>query len=316
MTVVKEACVDNIQDAINAFKKGADRIEFCSNLDEDGLTPSNYDLISLKKSISIPVRVMVRPHSNSFNYNDDDLIQMKETIDFCKNQKFDGVVFGCLDDNNELDLNKIKYLADYAKPLNVIIHKAIDLTSSPVKSLMKLFELEQDHDLAIIGVMGPKSNQLLTRLFSDNSAIDALPYYHSGVFQSNNLSVRANRLSYVGERGYELYVAKTQARSLWQQLMSEGADLQITPAGFHAMNACRMEKGYRHWGHDIYDHITPLQAGLGFAVAKDKTDFIGHAALADQQGVQTRRLVHLAIEGSDAPFMIHDEPVYLSLIHI
>ena len=142
MTVVKEACVDNIQDAINAFKKGADRIEFCSNLDEDGLTPSNYDLISLKKSISVPVRVMVRPHSNSFNYNDDDLIQMKETIDFCKNQKFDGVVFGCLDDNNELDLNKIKYLADFAKPLNVIIHKAIDLTSSPVNSLKTLLEID------------------------------------------------------------------------------------------------------------------------------------------------------------------------------
>ena len=142
MTVVKEACVDNIQDAITAFKKGADRIEFCSNLDEDGLTPSNYDLISLKKSISIPVRVMVRPHSNSFNYNDNDLIQMKETIEFCKNQKFDGVVFGCLDDDNELDLNKIKYLADFAKPLNVIIHKAIDLTSSPLNSLKKLLEID------------------------------------------------------------------------------------------------------------------------------------------------------------------------------
>ena len=142
MTVVKEACVDNIQDAINAFKKGADRIEFCSNLDEDGLTPSNYDLISLKKNISIPVRIMVRPHSNSFNYNDDDLIQMKETIEFCKNQKFDGVVFGCLDDDNELDLNKIEYLADFAKPLNVIIHKAIDLTPSPVNSLMNLLEID------------------------------------------------------------------------------------------------------------------------------------------------------------------------------
>ena len=142
MTVVKEACVDNIQDAINAFKKGADRIEFCSNLDEDGLTPSNYDLISLKKSISIPLRVMVRPHSNSFNYNDDDLIQMKETIEFCKNQKFDGVVFGCLDDDNELDLTKIKYLADFAKPLNVIVHKAIDLTSSPLNSLKKLLEID------------------------------------------------------------------------------------------------------------------------------------------------------------------------------
>ena len=141
MNVVKEACVDNIHDAINAFKKGADRIEFCSNLEEDGLTPSNDDLIYLKKSISIPLRVMVRPHSNSFNYNDDDLTQMKETIEFCKNQKFDGVVFGCLDDNNELDLNKIKYLADFAKPLNVIIHKAIDLTSSPVNSLKKLLEI-------------------------------------------------------------------------------------------------------------------------------------------------------------------------------
>ena len=142
MTVVKEACVDNIQDAIIAFKKGADRIEFCSNLDEDGLTPSNYDLISLKKSISIPVRIMVRPHSNSFNYNDDDLIKMKETIKFCKNQKFDGVVFGCLDEDNELDLNKIKYLADFSKPLNVIIHKAIDLTSSPLNSLKKLLDID------------------------------------------------------------------------------------------------------------------------------------------------------------------------------
>ena len=141
MNVVKEACADNIQDAINAFKKGADRIEFCSNLEEDGLTPSNDDLIYLKKSISIPLRVMVRPHSNSFNYNDDDLTQMKETIEFCKNQKFDGVVFGCLDDNNELHLNKIKYLADFAKPLNVIIHKAVDLTSSPVNSLKKLLEI-------------------------------------------------------------------------------------------------------------------------------------------------------------------------------
>ncbi len=142
MNVVKEACADNIQDAINAFKKGADRIEFCSNLEEDGLTPSNDDLIYLKKSISIPLRVMVRPHSNSFNYNNDDLTQMKETIEFCKNQKFDGVVFGCLDDDNELDLNKIKYLADFAKPLNVIIHKAIDLTSSPLNSLKKLLEID------------------------------------------------------------------------------------------------------------------------------------------------------------------------------
>ncbi len=142
MGVVKEVCVDNIKDAINAFQKGADRIEFCSNLDEDGLTPSFDDLIYLKKNISIPVRVMVRPHSNSFNYSHDDLIRMKETIEFCKNEKFDGVVFGCLYENDELDLNKIMYLADFAKPLNVIIHKAIDLTSSPINSLKKLLVID------------------------------------------------------------------------------------------------------------------------------------------------------------------------------
>jgi 4-methylaminobutanoate oxidase (formaldehyde-forming) len=92
--------------------------------------------------------------------------------------------------------------------------------------------------------------------------------------------------------------------------MAKGADLGATPAGFHAMNACRMEKGYRHWGHDIYDHITPPQAGLNFAVAKDKDGFMGKEALEKQQGPLHRRLVHLAITSSDAPFMIHDEPVY------
>ena len=76
------------------------------------------------------------------------------------------------------------------------------------------------------------------------------------------------------------------------------------------MNACRMEKGYRHCGHDIYDHITPLQAGLSFAVAKDKSNFIGHQALRQQQGAQSRRLGHVAINSANAPFMIHDEPIY------
>ena len=170
--------------------------------------------------------------------------------------------------------------------------------------------VRQDQDIAIIGVMGPKSTELLTRVLSGSPAIDALPYYRSGQFQYDATKVRANRLSYVGERGYELYLHRDEAVAMWQQLMHKGADLGITPAGFHAMNACRMEKGYRHWGHDIYDHITPAQAGLNFAVAKDKYDFIGCDALATQHGKQKRRLVHLAIKSDDAPFMIHDEPVY------
>ena len=139
--IVKEVCVDNIYDAISAFKKGADRLELCSNLEQDGLTPS-YELLSeVKLKLPIPVRVMVRPHSKSFVYNNDELNQMKKTINYCKKMNFDGVVFGCLNEKLELDLQKIEVLSILAKPLKVIIHKAIDLTNSPLKSLKNLIEI-------------------------------------------------------------------------------------------------------------------------------------------------------------------------------
>ena len=143
MDIIKEVCVDNITEAINAVKLGADRIEFCSKLDEDGLTPRTEDLISIKKIVQCPIRVMVRPHSRSFVYNQQDLNEMLKTINLCKEYNFDGGVFGCLDENMELDIKKIKYLTDLSKPLKVIIHKAIDLTSSPLNSLKKLIEIKQ-----------------------------------------------------------------------------------------------------------------------------------------------------------------------------
>ncbi len=142
MDILKEACVDNIDDALSAFKLGANRLEYCSNLDEDGLTPLKEELISIKKLVSIPIRVMVRPHSKSFNYSESDILEMKSTIEFCKSQNFDGVVFGCLKTNFELDINLISKLANFSKPLNVIIHKAIDSTKFPLESLKKLIELK------------------------------------------------------------------------------------------------------------------------------------------------------------------------------
>ena len=143
MDIIKEVCVDNIRDAINAVKLGADRIEFCSKLDEDGLTPRTEDLISIKKIVQCPIRVMVRPHSKSFIYSEQDLNEMKKTIDLCKQHNFDGVVLGCLDENMDLDIKKIKYLTELSKPLKVIIHKAIDLTSSTLNSLKQLIEIKQ-----------------------------------------------------------------------------------------------------------------------------------------------------------------------------
>ncbi len=169
--------------------------------------------------------------------------------------------------------------------------------------------ITQDQDSAIIGVMGPRSTELLRRICHNPLAVSELAYYESTRLQTGDLTLRANRLSYVGERGYELYLPRSQATALWQRLWTAGQALNIHAAGFHAMNACRMEKGFRHWGDDIHDHITPLQAGLGFATSQDKTSYIGKNTIDLQRGIQTRRLVNLAIEGADAPFMLHDEPI-------
>jgi 4-methylaminobutanoate oxidase (formaldehyde-forming) len=169
--------------------------------------------------------------------------------------------------------------------------------------------LTQDQDGAIIGVMGPRSTELLSRICDDPVAANELAYYESRRLHAGDLTLRANRLSYVGERGYELYLPRNQATALWQMLWTEGQTLNIRAAGFHAMNACRMEKGFKHWGDDIHDHITPLQAGLGFATSKNKSDYIGKQAIDLARGVQTRRLVNLAIDVDDAPYMLHDEPI-------
>ena len=170
-------------------------------------------------------------------------------------------------------------------------------------------EVSQDQETAIIGAMGPKSTRLLAAICDDPDQAERIDYYTSAPLTAGGTAFRANRLSYVGERGFELYLPAHTATELWQQLLRAGAPLNIRAAGFHAMNACRMEKGYRHWGDDIHDHITPLQAGLGFAAAKDKKGYIGQSIIEAQRGVQTRRLVGLAIESDDAPFMLHDEPI-------
>ena len=170
--------------------------------------------------------------------------------------------------------------------------------------------IKPDEELCILGVMGPKSRELLAGLMKSPGSIHRLDYYSSALIELSGIGVRANRLSYVGELGYELYVDRQEVGPLVDLISQCETDIEVGLAGFHAMNACRMEKGYRHWGHDIHDHIDPYSAGLSFVVNMDSGDFLGRDALQKMNNVKTRRLVNLAIEEDDAPFMIHDEPVY------
>jgi len=138
--ILKEVCVDNLNDAINAYKCGANRIEFCSNLDQDGLTPKIDELLTLSNTIDIPIRCMLRPHSNSFIYDKDDLKKIENTINICKKIKIDGFVFGSLNNENEINFDILEYISIISKPLKLIFHKAIDFTPDFRKSLRSLID--------------------------------------------------------------------------------------------------------------------------------------------------------------------------------
>ncbi len=166
-------------------------------------------------------------------------------------------------------------------------------------------------ELPTIGVMGPRSRALLSSLTSTPLDNEAFPFGWSRQMVVAGIPVRALRVSYVGELGWELYVARDSAVELFDVLMEAGQAHGIHPAGYHTMNSLRLEAGYRHWGHDITDEDTPLEAGLGFAVAWEKAgDFTGREALLAQRAtaVRTKRLVQFRLQDPEA-ILYHDEPI-------
>ena len=164
---------------------------------------------------------------------------------------------------------------------------------------------------AAIGLMGPHSRALLSRLTDADLSNAAFPFGTSRMIDLGYTQVRASRITYVGELGWELYIPTEFAAGVYETLAEAGTEAGLVHAGYHAMNSLRMEKGYRHWGHDIADEDTPLQAGLGFAVALGKeADFIGRQALERQkrEGLK-RRLVLFALDDPE-PLVYHNEPIW------
>ncbi|MBL8789861.1 MAG: GcvT family protein [Rhizobiales bacterium] len=169
--------------------------------------------------------------------------------------------------------------------------------------------------LPMIAIMGPKSRALLQKVSGADLSNAAFPFATSQEIEIGYARVRASRLTYVGELGWELYVPAEFAAHVMETLLAAGAEFNLTPAGMHSMNNARMEKGYRHWGHDMSDEETPLEAGLGFGVAWDKPGgFIGREALLRQREIKVlpKRMVAIALDdnGPSAPMMYHEEPVY------
>jgi 4-methylaminobutanoate oxidase (formaldehyde-forming) len=165
--------------------------------------------------------------------------------------------------------------------------------------------------MGVLSVMGPRARELLQSLTPDDVSATVFPFATSRVIELGYALVRASRITYVGELGWELYIPTEFMQGVYDELVSAGTPYGLVHAGYHALNSLRIEKAYRHWGHDITDEDTPLEAGLGFAVKWDKPGgFIGREALLRQkQSGCTKRLVQFRLE-SPEPLLYHNEPIW------
>lgn len=139
--MIKEACVESLIDAIEAEKRGADRIELCDNLSQGGTTPS-YGTIKLALSIlKIPVFPIIRPRGGDFYYTPAEIEVIKEDIKICKSLGVKGIVLGILTADKKIDFKTLAEFMELAKPMEVTFHKAIDELEDPTLVIDELINL-------------------------------------------------------------------------------------------------------------------------------------------------------------------------------
>lgn len=169
--------------------------------------------------------------------------------------------------------------------------------------------------MGILGVMGPNARELLSLLTDADLGDGAFPWLSAAQIAIAGIALRALRVSYVGELGWELHVPLDEMASLYDALVEAGRRFDLCPFGAYAVNAMRLEKGYRAWGLDLTTERTPLEAGLDFLVRSEGRDFVGRDAMLARQR-DAWRMILLDLEQRDGldPFYGHtvfqeDEPI-------
>jgi len=150
---------------------------------------------------------------------------------------------------------------------------------------------ETTEDLSVIGLWGPRTRDILEPVTDDDVTEEAFPFMQARTIRIGGASVFAQRVTYVGELGWELYVDPAWAGQVWDRLMAAGKEFGIRPGGYRALDSLRMEKGYRYYGTDLTLLDNPYEAGLGFCVDRDKWPLINREI--------TRRLRTLAVGSTD-----------------
>ena len=163
---------------------------------------------------------------------------------------------------------------------------------------------------AVLAVMGPRSRELLGEISSHDFSTANHPFGTLARIDIGMATARAHRITYVGELGWELYIPTEQAAHAFEAISAVGDEYDLMLCGFHVLDSCRLEKGYRHFGHDITDEDHVLEAGLGFAVARGKADFIGREAVeAKRSEGLNRRLLQFRLQDPE-PLLYRYEPIF------
>ena len=164
-------------------------------------------------------------------------------------------------------------------------------------------------DLACIGLWGPRAREILQDVTDDNVSNDAFAYMSGREIRIAGVLVRALRVTYVGELGWELYVPVASGLAVWDVIWEAGAPRGLRPVGYRAVDSLRLEKGYRYWSADVTPDYTPYEAGQGFRVKVDRKDFQGREALLRQREEgMTRKLCCLVLSENTA-HPLGNEPV-------
>ena len=170
-------------------------------------------------------------------------------------------------------------------------------------------------DIICLGVFGPKSRDLLSKLINQDISNENFKFGSSKYLKIGSANVWTQRLSYVGELGYELYIDHDKGKEIYDLIVNMGKNFKLSHCGSHAMDIMRMESGFLHWGHDISPEENQYQAGLNFAISfKKPFNFIGkeHLQKIKDQKLD-RRFAMFVLKNSEPgnPLLLHEEPIYL-----
>ena len=173
--------------------------------------------------------------------------------------------------------------------------------------------IDNTENEACFGIFGPKSRELLSEVFGNYFSSNDFKFGTGKIIKYNGMELWFQRLSYIGELGWEIYIPINISREVYLKIISVEKKFNLVHAGAHALDIMRMEKGFLHWGHDISPAENPFEAGLDFTVKLNKdVDFIGKNSLISKNRVKKKQFINFVMENSEPgkPLMLHDEPIY------